>query len=524
MDEYSQSNAEDTEVATQVAISQTTLIASFIGIALVSALFWIKPIQSFLQKIAIKNPTIGTILAMSAPVIGLLAGLGASIPAIKWATTAKVGASRRGRFEAMTNELKNPALFATLNQEQEKQIQELSQNIELEDKDKKRLKKFKSMGVNPLDSFKTLKNLYKGEKTYKSAKAEFENKLNENITQFDTPLSEEQILAAKKDQQILSDMVRKIDIASQDYAENAELATNTITTLAIGSGALIGWTTNKLSKLLKINGSTKIKILKWGVSLGIPLAFSIYATKIQKQASRIARHKIKQEMTNNPAELIYVNEQDIAKITNVKSNKKKPKLNIFKFFTQLLKDNKEYQQYLKTDAIAQIKRHKAIDKIQLSEEQIQKAKSLQTNMFKTFNKIDEKSQTYAESVEAIGAITAQLATCLGGFAILGLGLTTLKNYRQDIHSGVKSLYTKLFPKFIIPYAIIIIPTIIIDILTTKEQKKASRVADMLALKDLEDYRHYADYSHQKTQKQTIAKTNESSLVKQFLGSKTFNRT
>lgn len=46
----------------------------------------------------------------------------------------------------------------------------------------------------------------------------------------------------------------------------------------------------------------------------------------------------------------------------------------------------------------------------------------------------------------------------------------------------------------VPFAIAVLPVIGIDIYTTKAQKKASRVADMLALKELEDYRQYADYS------------------------------
>ena len=39
-----------------------------------------------------------------------------------------------------------------------------------------------------------------------------------------------------------------------------------------------------------------------------------------------------------------------------------------------------------------------------------------------------------------------------------------------------------------------LPTLGINAYVTKEQKKASRVADMLAIDEMQDYRNFADYS------------------------------
>ena len=52
-------------------------------------------------------------------------------------------------------------------------------------------------------------------------------------------------------------------------------------------------------------------------------------------------------------------------------------------------------------------------------------------------------------------------------------------------------------KLLTPFALVLLPVIGIDIFTTKAQKKASRVADMMALKELDDYKHYVDYSNVK---------------------------
>ena len=134
MDEYSQSYAEDTEVATSIAIQQSLTLGSTIGSALGLAMIMLKPIQNLARKTAIKNDMSFGIFAAIPGLIGLITGIVAAIPVINWATRAQIGASRRGRFEAMTKDLKNPAMFATLTPEQEKQIQEIAPKIELDKK------------------------------------------------------------------------------------------------------------------------------------------------------------------------------------------------------------------------------------------------------------------------------------------------------------------------------------------------------------------------------------------------------
>lgn len=517
MDEYSQSNAEDTEVATQMATGQVVGLATMGGMALGSPLLLMKSFQNFIEKVSLKNKGLGLFLGAAPTVIGLILGTIASFPAIVLSTKAKVGASRRGRFEAMSKDLKDPAIFAVLTPEQQKKVDELAKDVVLEDKEKKRLEKNKGLNFNPAESFRTLKKLYKGSDEYQKAKADFDAKLKEDESKFANDLTEKQIKDAKRDQQILANMVRKIDIASQDYAENAEMATNTICTLALGTGGLVGWVSNKLMKGLKISGGIAAKIVPWAVGLTIPLTLGIYAAKIQKQASRIARYKTKQEMLNNPAELVYVDEKESEKMSDVKAPEKAKKPNVFKFFVQLVKDNKEYQNYVKTNGAEQLKRHKVLDQIELSEEQLQQAKNLQKNVFKTFNKVDEKSQNYSESVEAMGQLVMQGASTVGSLAAMGVSYSMMAKMFSDPNFSKMSL-VKITTKMLAPFVFCMLPIIVIDILTTKAQKKASRVADMLALKELEDYRHYADYSQKvETKKFELPKNdnNETNLIKRF---------
>lgn len=524
MDEYSQSNAEDMEVATEFATSQIVALSTFIGTLAGAAVTTTKKVRGLISKYAKFNTGAAYILNIVPSVIGMLVGTVASFPAIVWSAKAQVSASRHGRFEAMRSDLKNPAIFAVLTPEQADKAEKEAKNIKLDDKILKRMEKGSGMGLNnPKQSISTLKKYYSKNPEYIKQKSEFETALKESEKQFDKPLSEKQIRSAKRDQQILADMVRKIDVASQDYAENTELATNTLTTLALGTGGLVGWVSNKLLKLFKASANSMlIKALPWGIGAAIPLAAAIYAAKVQKQASRIGRFKVKQEMLNNPASLVYVDEKELESISDVKLPQKVKKPNIFKFLSQLIKDNKAYTEYRKTKGIEELKLHKAIEKLELSEQQLQDAKALQMNVFKTFNKVDEKSQTYSEGVEALGEMTKQGVTMFGSLAAMSFsGVSILKMLKSGSLQNMSVL--KYVTKILTPFAFVLLPVIAVDVYATKAQKKASRVADMLALKELEDYRHYVNYSDKQTEVtdvntksvQITSKTSGTNLLKRF---------
>lgn len=503
MDEYSQSNAEDMEVATEMAVGQAVGLVTMLGTFGGLGLTMLPKVQKLISKYTQKKPALQVVFTMVPSLIGMLIGMAASFPAIVWATKAKVSSSRKGRFEAMRNDLKNPQTFAVLTEAQFKQAKDISNNIELEDKDKKRLEKIKEMRLNPLDSFKVLKKMYKNDSEYKQQKQEFDKKIKDSEKLFDSKLSDQQIKAAKRDQQLLSVLVQKMDIASQEYAENMELITNTLTSLSLAGGGLVGWISNKLLKVCKVNPANKFaKVIPWGVGLVIPLSMGIYSAKLQKQASRVARFNVKQEMLKDPSSLVYVEDSNAGEMTDVKPLKKQKKPNLFQFFKKIIKENKEYNKYVKEHGEQELKLNKAIEKLNLTDEQVQEAKALQMNVFKTFNKVDEMSQTYSESVEAMGEIVKQGVSVFGTLAATGITILnmvkTLKN-PEKIKNISGAPFIKLMLKIMTPFAFVILPIIAIDVYTTKAQKKASRVADMLALKELEDYRHYADFSKKDTE-------------------------
>ncbi len=524
MDEYSQKNAEDMEVATEMAAGQAIEIVNMAGLGAGMLTMALPPVSKGLNSLSKKYPKLVFPIMMIPTAIGYVASIVASFPIMAWAAKTQVGASRQGRFEAMRKDLNNPNSFAVLTDEQLKQAQNDAQNITIPEENEK--KDLINLGFK--DVFKNLKKLVKKDKEYEKQRAEFDKKLKENEKHFNDSLSEKDIQKAKRDQQLLTKLVEKIDIASQDYAENVEMATNFANIAAIGSGFLTGWIANKILKLLKLNQAAGYaKAIPYVVGIGVSMVAAVYSAKIQKQASRIGRFKARQELMNTPDTLVYVDDEKASQIKDAKSIEEKKKPNIFKFLLQVIKDNKEYEQYKKTEGLKDKKLHKAIEKLQLTDEQLKEAKALQQNTFKTFNAVDEKSQTYAESVEALGQSIQMPVAMVGSLLGMGIGFLlnrkSMKNLKNIKDSQINSVILNAVSKIVGGVVVGLLPVFALEYYITKEQKKASRVADMLAIKDLGDYRHFVDYNNlqPKEQSQIVAvktpptETNTSSLLAQL---------
>lgn len=479
MDEFSQKRAEDMEVATEAVVSQGLSWATTIGSALGVAVLAIPKISNKIKKTSKE----GQMLAFMASVIGgALIATFPAFPLFAWAAKAEVNASRRGRFEAMRNELKDPKTFAILTNEQEKELEELSEKYEVKNEKKRRNKK--SIYSNKL-KLKDLKEMAIDSKEFKAQKQEFEAKIEDNYNNIGKELTEKEILDAKKDQQLLLKLVEKIDIASQDYAENAELATSALTTSILALSGIGQLIYSKVAKFLRIKQS----IAPMGVGIILSLGASIWANSIQKQASRVGRFKIKQELLNNPEQLVYVSDEKTKEIVDVEVNLHK-KDNVFKFIRNLGKNNKEFNNWKKTEGEKEKNLAKAMQELEITDEQLKEAKRIQYNTFRTFNEVDEKSQKYAESVEAIGqSIQLPISQLFTGIGTL-LGM----KHMDKIGVGSKAQATTGLIKYMGTILLFTLPSIIINAFITKEQKKAARVANMEAINELSDYRKFADYS------------------------------
>ena len=489
MDEYSQRRAEDMEVATETVVSMGTGIAGSIGGAIGLLAVAAKKGFKYMTTQSSDFKSGGPLLVASYVGMGILGSI-AGIPLFSWASKKEIEASRRGRFEAMRNELQNPNNFAILTKEQDEELKSKIQNLP---KPRKKIKERLGLSKS-IDAVKALTEI---SPEYYAQKRQFEKKLKKDEAMFSTELSESEIEKAKQDQQILTKLIEKIDIASQDYAENTELATTALTSIIFGASALLSLGYDKLAAKLKLGNSLAPKIIGFLVSLSA----LIFGASIQKEASRVGRFKVKQELLKHPEKLIYVSDEQIKDIEDIEVvQEKKP--NMFKFLKEAWKNNREYKNWKRTEGATEAATIKALSELNITDEQMKDAKRLQHNTFKTFNHIDSNSQKYSESIEALGQsvqfpITTLFSTvgALAGLKYLNKGLEMLNGKTKNLQGG----YSNMIKYFTIVLASVL-PSIAINAYITKAQKKASRVADMLAINELKDYRHFADYSDKEPSK------------------------
>ena len=478
MDEYSQKRAEDTEIATEMIVSYGLEAALTIGGLLGVVASNIKPIKNYLAKHF--NGKNGNMMRMAVSgAAGALIGTLAAFPLFAWAARAEAKASRKGRFEAMRKELNNPKTFAVLTPEQEARLNE---NLAILSTQKEKKTPFK----NIREGWHTVKEMVVDSPEYIYQKMLFEDELAKDAAHFDKELTQKEIEDAKRDQQLMTKLVEKIDIASQDYAENAELATSALITTSFAFSGLFTFAYEKLAKSMKWKVSSVPAIVGTLAMLGA----SMFAASMQKQAARVGRFKAKQDLMKNPSQLVYVRDDKTNEITDIEIKQDK-KVNIFKFLLEAGKNNKEFKKWQKTEGAREKNLSKALENIDLTDEQYKEAIRLQHNTFKTFNKVDEKSQKYSESLEALGQAIQYPLSLIFSFIGVGLGAKYLKGIDKIKTASEMSLPMMKYVSIIF---LSTLPSILINAFVTKEQKKASRVADMLAIDEMKDYKNFADYS------------------------------
>lgn len=479
MDEYSQRKAENMEAATEPIINVGLEVACLVGAGIGALLGSIKPIGKFFAKLAPKVNKYTKYVGIGIPaVIGMIIGSISAFPMMAWGAKAEVSASRKGRFEAMRNELKNPNGFATLTEEQIAEAKKETENIVLEEDKKKKVSEKISNGVH------SIKDMAMDSKEYKEQKKQFELELANDEKNIDGELSEKEIENAKKDQQLLTKLIEKIDIASQDYAENSELAVQAGYAIATAFGGLTYFGTDKALRALKIKSENKISLIIKCLGFLAMLGMSIIGAQINKHASRVGRYKIKQELMQNPNSFIYVSDEKANEIESAEIKHTK-KQNLLAFLVTAYKNNREFLKYKKTKAKEERKFYKAAEKLNLSEQQINDAKRLQKNTFRTFNKVDENSQKYSESIEALGQSIAYPISLIFALVATAFGMPYLIKA-----STMKTEQAKNFLKYCGIVTLSTVPAMFLNALITKEQKKASRIADMKAINELDDYRKF----------------------------------
>lgn len=499
MDQYSQNKAEQTEAITDSAMGTLSYLLMSLSVAVGALSYKIPFIKKTGENLCkLLNNSKNKFIKNNVPknagkfVIPGLIGFGFIITsesaAIIYSTHLQKLASKIGRFQSRRDKLQDPKNFIEYTPEQIKEAEQLAQTLPLEKIEKEKNKNM----ANPLEAFREAKSLIKDNENYEKWFEQNEVEERENKKNFKKQIAPDVIKKAKADRDLIFRITRRMDIASQDYAENCELATSTITSVALAGGLLTSWVSNKIMKALKLKSNNKIITFLPTIIGGVTtFAGIIYAAKLQLEASKIGKYKVRQQLLTNPKMFDnYTKEQlDSVKNENIDCHKD----SFLDFCLNLPKDYKAYHKYLKEEKPKEVRLQKALDKVSVSEEQIKKAKSLQKNTFKTFEKVDEMSQRYAEDVESFSQIigTASVLIAVGISQGLFLRKSFSKNVVKKVNNDVNSMISETMLRAWFP----LIPAIGINMWATKKQKDASKVSHMLAMKELQDPKNFVDYSN-----------------------------
>ena len=161
---------------------------------------------------------------------------------------------------------------------------------------------------------------------------------------------------------------------------------------------------------------------KWilGGAGGIVTGFAgmLIGLKLQKSAARAGRYTAKRELEQNPENFIGYTPEDYEEVKDVKNTKhKENKIKEYALFIpRVLKQYWDYNKYRKTEYKERQALRDVLKKQDVTEEQMRDAKNLQRKVFNTFEKVDDNSQVYSESMEAATEI-AQPFVWYGGMAL-----------------------------------------------------------------------------------------------------------
>lgn len=179
------------------------------------------------------------------------------------------------------------------------------------------------------------------------------------------------------------------------------------------------------------------------------IAGSLIALKLQKASSRAGRFVAKRELEQDPKNFIGYTEKDHEEVKDIKAEKKtfsqKVKESLM-FIPNVMKQYYAYQKYKKTELLEEKMLKEELTKLDVTPEQLKHAKNLQRKVFNTFERVDDKSQEYSESMEAAVEIAQPF--------VQGAGILVMMS--PLIYLGIQAKNGKLKAKSLINKALTIL--------------------------------------------------------------------
>lgn len=383
LDKRSENNCEDTE-RTMTTISLATAIPLFF-------------LPSFLAKSKMSPKTIERINLGAILVAGLI-GIGISL----WGNEKQKEASRIGRFQAKQHELKDIKNFVIYTPEQIEAAKIVAKNIPDKKDDKDIFKVFEKM-----------KQMSKDTVAYKKWLKDKINDEDELQKVLNTNFFPEQIEQGQEDKEIITNIVKDINLKAEEYSENMENAYDTMGTLSGIASIPLAYGINKFIKKISPKSGKLTRFIAMFTPVIVSLSLLFQGTTQQKKAAQVGRFKKSQEILNNPEVLMNYTDEQMKQAQHIKATKQKEGFfkgifSDFTFFKTYLHDKNEYDNYVKTTGKENEKLFEALKQAEVSDKQLNDAKFIQDKTFMTFDKIDEMSQRYSEDTEAGSEIAKQI--------------------------------------------------------------------------------------------------------------------
>ena len=390
----------------------------------------------------------------------------------------------------------------------DEQIAQAKENLKNKPTKKKSFFDFskKDKGIEDRGFFSNMANIWADKPKYEKWKAEYNDKKN-LVTR---ELSAEEIAQAKSDQQMIQRIVKKINNKAEEYSENMETASYTI----IGSSYLGGYVLQKatnwfldktkllvpvveyarkdfskeaLERIKKVEARKNpgifgaIEILghsidgcfekkestfkkglnvflsttKGGNISGfiVAIAGAIISLQLQKSAARAGRFNARQDFKENPQEYISYTEEEMQSVQNIKNPKEslgQKFKNYMLFVPRCIGQMRKYEKYKKTELEQEKQLNEELKKIKVSEEQLKEARNIQKMLFTTFEKVDEKSQLYSETMEAANEMAEETSQTFGPILAIatpiGLAAWGINKGKLNV-VNISEIGLKIFNKF-----------------------------------------------------------------------------
>lgn len=438
-------------------------------------------VKNFINKTTIKHSKSKNIISTGISIIAGVLGILAAYPAYTFFSKIESTIHRKRKFDTIENELQDPKIFVVLDNEQKKIFKDNLSKI-----DKSKDNDIQIKGVKR--EFDSIKEITKEALFFEKEQNKLKEKYKEDKSLYDNPLAEKEIKSAKKDRVLLSILIKEINTKSQSYTEKMQRITDNLITASFALGSLFALGYERVAEKYNWKKSS----LPAGTGILLLTIATFFANWAQRRASHVGRYKAIQELKENPEQLVYISKTKTETIDDEEIQiDERQKTNLFKFLKNFFKHNKEYVEWKNTNNYTGKDISKAMEDVEIAPEQLKDGRRLQKNLFKTLYKVDKNTQKYSSDIDVLSESIKYPVTLILGTLGSVCGMKYLANLRNNINPMQKFANSS---KYIGIITLFTIPSIIINSYFAKAQKTAARISDMITMKELEDYRFFADYS------------------------------